>query len=666
MKKKLRSMRFRLTLMILVLTLVPLVSLAAIQLTQFKSQLTDSINDQEMGVAKKQSDATAVWLDSKVGAMRKLLESNPSFSELDAQGKQVAVQAIVQTDPEVQMTIVADANGHIPAEDGTFTDISDRQYFQEAKSTKQPAFSDLLQIRGSETLGITIAVPFFDAQNQFQGTIIDVVSAEALQSSFSDLIVGETGFGVLLSEAGMVMYHPAKDKVNKPYKEAFGSESHHAAVEAIIAGQMGFTTYTDDEGVDKIAAYSTVSQTGWKIYVTVPDTEVYGSLQDSLNKTSVLVLITMVVVILIAVYMAGFIAKPVKQLSQFVNVMADADFTHSLPGKMLRRTDEIGHLAQSVERMSSSIRGVLGQVADQTSNVKTNIGQSSASMSSLAAQVEDVSATTQQMSAGMEETAAMAEEMNTVSAEIKEAVNSIAIKAQDGSAMADEIAVRAQQLKDSAVSSRNSAQDIHGAIDSESRAAMEQAKAVERIHVLTDSILQITTQTNLLALNAAIEAARAGEAGKGFAVVAGEIRKLAETSAKTAGEIQSVAGLVMDSVTALTKSSEKALAFIDETVIKDYNAMVDNGEQYYRDAGSVQALVTDFSATAEQLLASIQNVAQSIHEVTLSNNENASGTQNIVEKTSDMREHSDRLAALMLQTEETTAQLLIAVSKFKI
>jgi methyl-accepting chemotaxis protein len=82
----------------------------------------------------------------------------------------------------------------------------------------------------------------------------------------------------------------------------------------------------------------------------------------------------------------------------------------------------------------------------------------------------------------------------------------------------------------------------------------EKGQEIGRILQVID---ELADQTNLLALNAAIEAARAGEHGRGFAVVAAEIRKLAERSQESAGQIQSIVTQIQAETNATIVASEE-------------------------------------------------------------------------------------------------------------
>jgi len=400
--------------------------------------------------------------------------------------------------------------------------------------------------------------------------------------------------------------------------------------------------------------------------VTAPSKEVYQQYNNSNLVAIILIAAAAMIVAMISILIANRISKPIKIAADHLNTLAKADFTIDLPDDFMNRNDEIGILMKSVTVMKKSIRTVINDVISETVNVKENILISSDNIAELSHRIAEVSATTEQISDMTHETAATTQEMNATSSEIEGAVVNIARKAQSGSVLVGVISKRAQDLKENAVNSQNAAHDIRNDIDSEMKKALIQSKAVEKINVLTNSILQITEQTNLLSLNAAIEAARAGEAGKGFAVVAGEVRKLAENSKNTANKIQDVIREVITSVGNLASSSEKALNFIDTKVISDYETMVGIGEQYYNDAASIQELVTDFSVTSEQLLASIQIMVKAINEVAASNSEEANGTQNISEKALDVMKRATDVSNLMMSARQSSETLAASVSRFKV
>lgn len=665
-KKMIKGMRFRITVLIMLMSLVPLILISFTEMSQYDKETTGNISDKELTLARTNADIVDDWLGDKISHIEEVIANTKDFNKLSYEDVSKLVNPISIIDSEVASTLMIPATGKIGDGEASF-DLSERDYFRIPRDTGKPAISDIFINKSSGNMNIGFGVPIFNENKEFNGVVASLAEIDILKRYIGKISIEKTGYGFMLSSKGDFIYHQDKKYLNQNFAKTITSESLMDAMKNhVMVEDSGVVTYIDDKGVSKLAAFATVPRTGWKVVITVPKSEVYQELDRTMHLTQIMVGSTGIIVILLSILLAGFIARPIERLSRHVNILAKADFTNSVSPDLLKRGDEVGNLARSMDTMTASIREVLKQVVEETSNVKHNINQSSVRMVELTSQAEDVSSTTEQMSAGMQETAALTEHMNATSDEISKAVHSIADKAQEGAEVVKDISGRAQQLREEAIQSKETAQEIRNVIDTESRTAIKKSEAVEEINVLTASILQITSQTNLLALNASIEAARAGEAGRGFAVVANEIRKLAEHSAVTANRIKEVNRLVLESVRGIRLASEKALEFIDQTVIHDYSRLVDTGEQYFKDAATFENLVVDFSATSEELLASIQTVSQSIQEVTISNNESAVGTQDIAERTAEMLSKSEDMSNLMRTTEDTALKLIEAISRFKI
>jgi len=380
---------------------------------------------------------------------------------------------------------------------------------------------------------------------------------------------------------------------------------------------------------------------------------------------TLIAIVASVLMIGLCLFIIFSITKPITYAVKVLDRIASGDIAFSLEGKY-KTSDEIGSVIISTDKMAQNLRKIINGVMNESNNVRNSINDSNKQIAYFMKQIEEISATTEELSAGMEETAASAEEMSAASTEIGKAAESIADKAIEGAKKAETITIRAHDLKTNAVLSQKQATDIFSQTQIKLVEALEQSREVEKINILSSAILGITSQTNLLALNAAIEAARAGEAGRGFAVVAEEIRKLAAESSHTVTQIQSVTQSVIAAVENLSGNSRKMLEFIDQQVIKDYHTMVVTGEQYSQDANFVGDLVTNFSATSEELLALTENMLQAIDEVAKATNEGASGTTDIAEKTTVIVQKSYDIVKLSNSAGESADKLISLVSIFKV
>jgi methyl-accepting chemotaxis protein len=393
------------------------------------------------------------------------------------------------------------------------------------------------------------------------------------------------------------------------------------------------------------------------------------NIEQSIKNTVLLVAVSIMLLIMATIFVWIFVSrrvvKPIRVvLNKLENMAGDSgDLTKRID---YESKDEIGALARNFNMMQESFRKIISVIKDESTNVERAVEITDDNIRMLSELIDEVSATTEEVSAGMQETAASTEKMSASAFEIGTSIKSISDKAQEGTQSAMIISERSRELSNKAVLSKGTADRIYTSTQSKLVEAIERSSEVEKIAVLSESILQIASQTNLLALNAAIEAARAGESGKGFAVVADEIRKLAENSKATVSEIQRVTETVVDSVQNIVATSEEMLDFINNQVITDYNMLVETGEQYSKDAIMVNNMTGDFSTAANQIMSSVENVAMEIEDISHASNESSIGTSQIAEKIISIAGESHNVVEQTDNVKSSISRLTGICNRFRI
>lgn len=664
-----KSIKLKMAIYIGILLLISCVGLETISYLSASKAITAQTNEALEHLAEQGANVISERMNTLLGnlevmaTMDMIRNQNNSWDD-----KSKILQEETQRSGHQFMMIVG-PDGLAKLSTGKELDVKDREYFQKA-ITGINAISEPVVSKVDGSLIIVYAVPI--KQN---GNIVGVLAAARdgndLSKVTNSIMFGASGKAFMINKKGVKIAHSDTELVAKMDNDLENAqndpklEALAKLEQAMTEGQIGAGEY-DYNGVVKYLGYAPVKGTDWSLAVAAPKDEV----MSGINTMGSLLIIASVIFLLLGLgasyLIARVIATPIILASEHLEFISTGNFTRDIPEVFLKKKDEIGVLTKAMFTMQESVKELVKEVMNESSHVKESMLATTHTITELTSQIEEVSSTTEELSAGMEETAASSEEMSATAAEIENAISSIAMKAQQGAVSAGEISQRASELKEKAIFSQHNAQAIYKATHTTMIKAIEESKAVDQINVLSEAILQITSQTNLLALNAAIEAARAGEAGRGFAVVAEEIKKLAENSKTTVNEIQKITKLVVSSVDNLSESSANVLEFIDQQVINDYETMVKTSEQYNHDAEFVDNLVADFSSTAEQLTASMQEMTKVIDEIAIAANEGAEGTTNIAEKSIIVVGKADEVMKQADVTKESSDHLVDLVSKFTV
>lgn len=480
-----------------------------------------------------------------------------------------------------------------------------------------------------------IAKPILDGQ----GNVVMVVALQLSLDAINSVMqlregMGESGESYLVGSD----YRMRSDSYLSPDDHSVAA-SFSGSVErngvktdatlAALSGETGARIIEDYNGNSVLSSYSplNIGDIRWALVAEIDESEAFDSVYTIRNSIIFMMIATLLITIVVAVYMAGIIKKPLggepREMMLLAQQVAKGDLTHQFDSKA-----PADSLYGALREMSENLKQLIAHILEASQSLASTAEETSVASEQTTTAVTTQHRETESVASAIEQMSTTIQEVARNTADVAHASQLAHAKSSAGQESLDKGELALKSLIQGVASTNENMQTL-------------QLKSNEIGHVLV-VIQEIAEQTNLLALNAAIEAARAGEAGRGFAVVADEVRTLAQRTQSSASEIQTMISSVQSAAQSATQNMARCEEQVTLTaelseqtqgnfveIIEAIN-VINSMMERVSTAAEEQAKVTDTvsesisaisdmsmqtSASAEQLAGASHEVAQSAEEL---------------------------------------------------
>ena len=651
------KLKTRLLSMLLVTSLIPLLIFSVVSVLSFVSKSRNDIyklNEDKLEIAKAEIDK---MLEKNFNSLQ-IIAGQDAIRNFDLNNAKKILTDAVKVNPDLVIAL-DNANGDqlVKSNDDDLTNVSDRDFFQQAINGNEKYVSDVILARTTGKLMVVIATPVRDMNDN----IVGVLQANIQLSKVSDFVteLSKNGSSIyVLSRQKTVLAHPNIDYVQN--QEDF---SHLKFAQTENNGQNSTIRTKNINGESVIVSYCLDELPGWLIVVETPVRTAMLPAYILINVSVAMFLIACIIVFILSRIFSKSFTKPLVELSSIIKAVANGELKDF--DVKVESNDEIGQLYYSCKVMTKNLRELVGNIQTVSMALASHSLQLSKATEETTQSLTQVVTTINEMAQGNSEQAMMIQGTTDAINKANSIVSNATVKTESA-------ATKAEKTLDLAKAGQMAIEKQSEKIEENNRYTKSVGESIQQLAAMADEIRNIVGvingiagQTNLLSLNASIEAARAGEAGRGFAVVAEEIRKLAEQSSNSTKKIEEIVNSINSKIDETVKNMNK----VKESV----NVMESSAAETNESFDKIFTSVTELAQLARDVYASFEQINNQTREVA----DQATGISAVVEEAAaSMQEISasseEQLASMETisqssgQLEAMAKELLAQVEKFKV